>query len=618
MALQTIRDKLQGMIAKIIVGIIAVPFLVFGVEQLFLDGGNNAAAEVNGIKVPETDLMRAIYQQKLRLQAEMGDRIDPKLLDDNALRKPVLDQLIDRTLLVHFASDAGMRVGERDVDQSIVATPEFQQDGKFSAALYSSVLASNSWTPVQYREQIREQMLISQLVAGLAGSALTTQDELAHFVRVVNEKRDFRYRVLSIADALKHAQVSEQEVQAYYDARPDDFMTEESVAVEYVELLRDAFAQAVPEEEIRKQYDQEVAALSLKKERQAAHIFLPAKDDKAAAEAIKALEDVKARLDKGADFAELARKESRDKGSASKGGELGFSSGDAFPAVFEEALQTLKVGEVSAPVRSEKGVHLIKLLSERAAEVPSFEQRREAIRTELALRGAEPRFVEAAEQLADSSFNAPDLRPVAEQFKLKILRAGPFGRKGGQGIAAEPSVIAAAFSDDVLKGGNNSEVLELGKGRMVVLRVVEHKEPQRQALADVAGEIRSQLAREKARKALSAEAEALVNSGQASAGKWQEVAGMLRSGDGKLAKPLVDRAFQLAAPAAGKASMGSVELADGDVAVVAVARVQPGDLASLGETERQAMGAYLQRSAGMVEFELLRSSLNAAAEIVRH
>lgn len=625
MALQNIRDKSQGTIAKVIVGLIAIPFVVFGVEQLFQGGGKSSVAEVDGVEISEAALMRAVYQQKSRLMAQMGDKVDPAAVDENALRQPTLEQLIDRTVLLNFAAAEKMVVGDRYAEQMIVGTEDFQEDGKFSAQRYSAILASNGWTPAEYKKQLKDQMLISQVVGGLAGSAFTTEEELAQFSRVVNEHRSFSYLTLPFAEASKSVSVTEEQIKAHYDARPDDFMTPEMVGVELVELRREAFEEAVPDEALRKQYDEEVAELAKKKERHAAHIFLPAKDAKAVEAASSALLQIKARIDKGEDFAAVAKAESKDRGSAAKGGDLGFTAGDSFPAEFEAALQSLAVGQVSAPVRTSTGVHLIKLLEEKGVDVPTFEASRERIRKDIAGRNADPRFVAAQEKLADASFNASDLKSVAQQLNLQVQTVAPFSRAGGDGLAAQPKVIDAAFSDDVLKAGNNSEVIELGKGHAVVLRVVEHKEPQRKSLAEVHDEIKATLLAEAAHKALADRADGMVKAVLAGqpldvvSGKqpWQVVASVARAGDGKLDNALIDRAFKLNVENA-KPGAGSVFLPNGDVAVVVVNKVEAGDPAKLSDAERKGMEGYLQRIIGTNAFAQLRAGLMAGAEIKRH
>ncbi len=625
MALQSIRDNLQGTIAKVIVGIIAVPFVVFGVEQLFMDGGSNAVAEVDGVEISEPTLMRAIYQQKSRLMAQMGEQIDPKMLDENTLRQPTLDQLIDRTVLLNYAQSAKLVVSDRAAEQLIIATEDFQENGKFSAQRYSAILANNSWTPGEYKQQLKDQMLISQLVGGLAGSAFVTDEELDRFARVVNERRDISFQVLPLAAARKGASVSDSEIKAHYEAHPDDFMTDELVAVEYVELTQKSFESPVSEEAVRKQYDEELAALAKKKERHAAHIFLPAADDKAAEAAVASLQQIKQRIEKGEDFAALAKSASQDKGSSAKGGDLGFSAGDTFPPAFEQALQALSVGQVSAPVRTEMGVHLIKLIEERGVDLPSFAASRDRIQAAIAAREAEPKFVAAQEKLADASFNEPDLKNVAQQLNLQVQKTSLFGRAGGDGVAVEPKVVEAAFADDVLKSGNNSEVIELDNGRVVVLRVVEHKEPQRKSLAEVTEQIRDTLLTRAAKKALDTRAADIakaVSEGAKPAAvsatpAWVEIKAAARSGDAKADPVLLEKAFKLL-PEAGKPAVGRVELASGDVAVVVVTRVVEGDPSKLSEAERKAMQGYMQRIVGGNAFAQLRNGLVAEAEIARH
>ncbi len=501
--LQNIRDNSQGWIAKTIIGVIVVLMALTGFDAIIQSTSNSQnAADVNGEKITQSSLNAAVDMQRRQLIQQFGKDFDASLLDDKLLRQASLDSLVDRTLLLQGAKEAGMGFSDASLDQLILQTPAFQVDGKFNAARFDQILQQQGMGRMEFRERLKQDVLVSQLQASLAASNFVTDAELENFVRLDKQTRDFASQTIHIDT--KSIDISDDELKAYYDEHKDQYMSPEQVVVEYVELRKESFfAQAeASDEELQALYQKEIANLA--EQRRAAHILLEVNDKLSDEQAKAKLAEVAERLKQGEDFAKLAEEVSQDPGSASNGGDLGFAGPGVYDPEFEKSLYALKKDEVSAPVRSSFGWHLIKLLDVQAPEVPSFDSLKAKLEREVKAQQVEQRFVEAAKELEEASFEASDLAQPAQELGLQVQTSGAFGREGGEGVAANRQVVQAAFSPEVLEDGANSGAIELDPDTTLVLRVKEHKKPTLLPLEEVSAGIRDTLSRKKASEAAKA------------------------------------------------------------------------------------------------------------------
>ena len=622
--LQNIRDNSQGWIAKTIIGLIVVLLALTGVEAVFTGTSNSQnAAEVNGEKVTLNALSQAVEMQRRQLLQQLGRDFDASLLDEKLLREAALKGLIERTLLLQVAADAKFGFSPQALDQLILQTPEFLVDGQFDADRFDQVIRQLGYTRMQFRQMLEQEMLIGQLRAGISGSAFVTDAQVMAFARLEKQTRDFATLTLK-ADS-SAVQLSDDDIKAYYDAQASQFMSPEQVVLEYVELNKDAFFDQVEvsDEDLQSAYENEIANLA--EQRQAAHILVEVSDALDDKQAKAKIEEAQKRLQQGEDFAVLAKELSDDPGSAANGGDLGYAGPGVYDPAFEEALYALSEGQVSAPVRSEFGWHLIKLLAVQAPEVPSFASLQEKLVRDLKARQVERRFVEASKQLEDAAFEASDLAQPAQELGLDIKTSEAFGREGGEGLAANRQVVQAAFSAEVLEDGSNSSAIELDPNTVVVLRVKEHKKPEQLALEQVAESIREQLTRVRASEAAKAEGEALLaalkegktpveqaESGQA----WEVVEAATRSQEG--IDPVVLQAlFRLPKPnAAGQSTFTGVTLENGDFVVVRLNGVSEPEM-PLAAEEKAMYSRFLASRSGQQDFVAFRKQLEAKADIER-
>lgn len=621
--LQSIRDNVQGTMAKIIVGIIIVPFVFFGVDALFSGSGVKNAAEVNGAEITQSELDYAIELQKSRIQQQLGESFDPAMLEDSMIRNSVLDSLVQRQLLKEEAAQLGLQVPEQVIDQIIISNEAFQENGKFSAPLYESRVRSAGLLPSDHRNQIRTQLQSQQLVSGFTEAAFTTDKQLELVARLSQEQRDIRFVTVPVAKELSDIDVSDKERQAYYAEHKEEFKSEEQVQLEFVELRLQDLYEDVGEADIKATYEREQAAFEASEEREVAHILLEVNDERSEQQARRQLEEIAEQLQSGADFAELAKQHTEDVGTVDFGGNLGYVKPGDLPEKFEQAAQALTVGAISGPVVTEAGAHLIKLLDVKKDEPPDYASSKARIAEDIQKTRAKPQFVENFEALADSVFGAEDLSAAAAELDLKVLQTEFFDRANGTGIASKTQVQQLAFDKEFIDARQNSDVLELNDDHAVVVRVKNHKPAEQLELAAVQDDIDKAIRQNKANEAAAAQAKAILQKVQegesiedlAAANKleWQLETAAARNSL-KLDRQILAKAFEVTQFKDGTATE-SLTLPSGDQVVMQVSNVKPGSAASLNSNERASIKRALAQSQGNREANAYFDRLKDNADI---
>ncbi|WP_444436549.1 SurA N-terminal domain-containing protein [Pseudomonas sp. A6] len=624
--LQNIRDNSQGWIAKTIIGVIVVLMALTGFDAIIrATHHENVAAKVNGDDISIPELQQAQEMQRRQLQQRLGKDFDASTLDDKLLKDAALKGLIERKLLLQAAQNDKFAFTQQQVDQLILQTPEFLVDGKFNADKFDQALRQNGYTRMQFRQMLEQEMLIGQLRAGIAGSGFVTDNELQAFARLEKQTRDFATLTFK-ADPAK-AKVEDADIKAYYDAHKAEFMSPDQVVIDYIELKKSSFFNQVvaKDEDLQAQYQKEIAGLS--EQRDAAHILVEVNAKQTDAQAKAKIEEIKARLAKGEDFAKLAKEQSNDVGSAGNGGDLGYAGRGVYDPAFEDALYGLKAkGDVSEPVRTQYGWHLIKLLGVQAPEIPSFASLKPKLEQDLKSQLVEQRFVDATKQLESSAYEASDLAQPAQELGLKVETSKPFGREGSEGIAANRQVVQAAFSTEVLEDGANSGAIELDPDTVVVLRVKEHHKPQQQTLEEVTASIREVLQHQHAADAAKAQGEALLAGlrdgktplAQAQSGQtWKVVEAASRGQDG-VDPQLLQEVFRMARPAkAEQPTFAGVTLGNGDYVLIRLNGVSEPS-ATLSDQEKAMYRQFLASRSGQEDFAAFRRQLSDKAEVEKY
>lgn len=624
--LQQIRDKISGWFAALFLGAIAVVFIFWGIQ--FESPATAAAAKVNGESIPQEMVRRAWQDRQTELQQQLRDELPPEVVKTEQDR--LLSEFIQRELLTQRAHELGYRVSDGMLAETITSIPAVQVDGKFSRDRYAALLRAQGRTEAGFEDELRRDLEISQLRDAIGRSGFVTPNELRRRVELAAEERDFDYATVPAARYVDTVSVAPAEVAAWYAKSKSKYVTEETVALQYVELdLADvAGAVQVTEDGLRSFYDQVAAdRYTTTERRRASHILVESGSDDAAAK--KKAEQLAARAKAGEDFAKLARENSDDPGSKAQGGDLGWATRESFVKAFADALFGMSRGEIRGPVQTEFGYHIIRLDGVEEGHQRSFDEVRAELEADYRREQAQTAFYERSQQLADESFAAlSELDSVAKKLGLPLKQVDGFTRQGGAPFGTDKKVIDVVFSEDVLVQRQNSVPVAMGDDRVVVLRVTDHKPSQQKSLEQVSGQITAELKQQKAREAAVAAAKAAADKLQSGANLAQVASelGVTPAGpatvlrrSSELPAELVKGVFSVARPAAGKPVAGSASLAGGDAAVFVVKAARPGSLALVQQSPQFA--DEVQQLAGqgaMSEVQAYVQELSRGAKITRN
>lgn len=632
--LQSLRDKTSSWIAPVILTLLTIPFAFFGVDQYMSQRVETWAARVESppswwksapawwpasmlwqredISVQDFRQRYDAIRQEQRQQ--QGDNFDNRAFESIESKRQILDGLIDERALKMAASRSGVAVGNQQVIQEIQNVPAFQVDGKFNPERYQLALASQvpQRSPAQFEALVRESLQQSLLPEQLGKSAFATKTELDRILRLLGETRTVSYVQLP-APAPDSGPVAGKDIDAWYQAHQADYRAPEMVAIEYVEVDAATLPVAAADEAtLRQRYEQEKSRFAAQEERLASHILISVPKDanaaaQKAAEAKATQLAVQARTS-GADFAALAKAASDDNLSKNSGGDLGWVGRNVMAKPFEEALFAMKTGEVRGPVKTEFGWHVIQLREVRTPQQVPFEQVRDELAREQAEADREHAFNDITGKLVDEVYKNPTaLTPAARALNLPVQTLGPFARGAGTGIAANPALQRAAFSDTLIQDGTVSDPIELSPNHSVLIRVSQHTPERTQPLVQVRDRVVAAIRADRARRATQAKADAMVERLRKGEG-LQAVAAdeqlvPVEAGEVPRGAPLPDPKateayFLVPAPVAGKASPGKVALGDGSTVVFAVTGVTPGDAAKATAQQRQLLQQQLARASG--------------------
>lgn len=491
--LQTIRERLTGWFAVFILGAIALTLVVtFGNIDTGFSAGS-AAATVNGEDVPLREF-RQVYQRQ-RQQWETAYRAQlPDLLAEE-MANSVIQSMIRNRVVAQHVDDAGYRVNDDDLVASIMENQAFYVGGQFSQPAYEQLLQSQGLSTQRFEYEQRQSMQIQQFIEGLGYTAFFTPSEFRRYIELDGESRDIEYTILESVGVAVDIEISEEAIASYYEVNQAQFQTEEAVSLNFIEVDFSAIeaVAGVTEEDARLYFDENPDEFRGADERKASHILIQLGDDETAAAELAA--QVSQRAAGGEEFALLAAEFSADTGSAETGGDLGWlGSGDSPAPEFEEALFSLAEGEVSEPVRTDFGFHIIRLDGVRAGDTLEFENVRDELTARLREDVAAEIYGEQLDELDERALESLDgLAPVAEAMGLELQQVENFTRSGGEPLGFDPALVDLAFSLELLEDGENSPAIEIAEGRAVVVQVTDYRQPQTRPLSEVKTEIEAQL-----------------------------------------------------------------------------------------------------------------------------
>ncbi|QPL47815.1 SurA N-terminal domain-containing protein [Halomonas sp. A40-4] len=605
--LQSIRNGSRSWGAKIIIGVMVAAMALFGVESLFGLFGDDPNQEISVNGEP-------IMRQQIELEVQRAMRsgqVPPE--QERQLRNDIRDELVTQTLLTQYAEEGGLYVSEDQVDQLIVGIPEFQdEDGRFSPDIFRNRLSGAGYTPLSFREELEVDVKRQQLQQGLAFSDFTLDNERQRLAELQRQQRSFRYVMLDEDDLEGDIEISDDELQTYYEANADRFERPEQVRLEYVLVDRREMANNVDvdEEALREAWLERTEDA----DRRVSHIMITFGDERNRDEAQQRADEALQALEDGESFADTALRYSDDTASAEEGGDLGTISPGFFGEAFDEAAFSLDEGETSSVVEMDNALHIIQVTD---IERPAFEDQRDSLREDVAMNEVNDAFNDKVQQLIDESFAADDLQSVAEDLSLTLEESDWLSRNDqGSSVLFEPGVMEQAFSDDVLEEGYNSEVIELDEDRRLVVRVADHREQTQLPLNDVRDEVEAAVRAKRQQERLQSQAEDMVarlQAGESIDRQWLEANNVRRQDEVTASQLIVQAAFRMPHPDDGESTYQTAVLPTG-VAVLALDEVTAGDV----DEERERFVAQMaQQLRAQAIIQGLVEDLRSDAEIER-
>jgi peptidyl-prolyl cis-trans isomerase D len=623
--LRDIKQQSSGLGFKIVMALIIISFVFWGVGSSLISAGNDSAAKVNGEKVTISDFNQANQSSRNRLQQQFGDNLGIEYFESVNFKRGVLNQIVDRELLKQQAQKFDYDVAPETIKNYIEASPGLQIEGKFSKEAYANYLAQANKSAELLQRDIKDDIIASALPQLVSNSAFAVKSEIESQFKLSKQKRSYDYIELNNKDYEDKVEISEEEIANHYNEFGTDYMTAEQVSVNYIELstadLLDDMT--VSDEEIQNFYDAKKETLLTAEKRNAQHILLPVNGDE---EDIKVeIDKVAARITNGEDFAAVAKEVSQDPGSAKDGGNLGWVAKGDMVEAFDDKLFSMNVGDISEPVLSSFGYHIIKLSEIKSPEVPAIEEIKDSLIEELKLEKAEVAFLTKADELTTIVIDSDNvLELAAEDSGLAIKTTELFAKGFGVGTAANQNFSTAAFSDLVKIDGETSEMIDLGENHIAYLHVAEHNPPVIKALEDVKDSITKKLKSEKALELLKQTVAGYVEKINAGETNLADVATELgkevvqsvdieRVGS-KEPFNLVKNVFNLKL-IEDKPLITSVDSSNNAMAIVALKAIVNAEAADLTDEESTSIATQIQRTVSNNEMTNITANLRNEASI---
>ncbi|WP_417659670.1 peptidylprolyl isomerase [Pseudidiomarina sp.] len=603
--LDRIREGSQSLIVKAILVLIALTFALAGIGGYITNQPEPSVAVVNGEEISRVEFDRAVENERSRQKEQFGDFYDTLAADpafNQRLRSQVLDDLVNQKLVELFAREAGLRVSDDQVKAAIREIGAFQVAGQFDNTSYQMTLNGLGYTPDGFAELMRRDLARTQLLQAMVNSEFALPSETAAVQRLVNQKRSGSYASMPLEQYLNTVEVTDAEIEQWYQNNQQAFAVPEQVKVEFVALDADAVAESVEIDEsvVREWYDNNQANYETPDRYRFAHILIEGEDEAAQQEA----QEVLAKLTEGADFAEMAAQYSDDIFTAEAGGDLDFIEQGTMDPAFDEAAFALKeVGEMTGVVSTSFGYHIIKLTDFEAGSSTSFEEVRDEIVADMREDRVKQAYYELQQQVSALAFDIPDtLKPVAEETGLTARESDWFSRNNAPSALNHPAALQLVFNREFIDERLNSDLIEVNDKQAVVVRVVDFKAASTKPLEDVRAQVLDNLRTEKAQAAARDDAEAIAAKLRAGEPVQVELTAIeavdRRASD--IPRAVLQSLFEQAVPAADAVQVAVTELANGDLAIVQLTDVMDGEVDETMQAQMadQLINSYTQQSYG--------------------
>ncbi len=632
--LTSIRERATGWIAWAIVILITIPFALWGVNSYFTGLTEVEVAEVDGAEIDYLDYQRALYAERDRVRSQLGTNASPELLSGSVLGRQVVERMINDLLLSRNAEDSGYRISDGQLARFIRAESTFQSEGQFDQALYERVLQFSGYSPSQFEGIQRVSAAVQQIHNGLSLSSLDLSSAVEQTLSLALHIRHGDYAIIRPQQFLSEIDITADMIQSEYDENSADYREPEKTRIQFLELQLENFATDYDpsEEELSRIYDAQTEEFLKEEQRSVSHVLIELSGDSENAEddALALAQEVAEKARQGLDFSTLASEYSADAGSAQVGGSLGFINRGVTVPEFEAVAFSQEEGQISDPVRSQFGYHVIRVDEIRAEAIMTFEEARSDLIDAATRQAAETEMFEVIEEVRNVSYEQPEtLEPVADSLGLELQISDWLTRESGAGVAAHAAVRQEAFSTQVLDDEFNSDVIEIDVDHFVVFRKYDYQASKLLPVEEVESEIR-----EKLLVAISAEqSEALgleiideLNSDAEI--DWNDLIAdrglesiALPSGDesaDSITLELQSSVYANAKPDGNSVSYGGTGLSDGSYAVFRITDIVYGDIAELDDAQRSQASTLLNQRFGDALFTGHLTSLRNAANIVVH
>lgn len=630
-----LRDGIRNSkwLKYLLVTIICIPFALFGVNSYFGGHGPDYAVKVNGEKVSLNAFQNAYQQQRAQIAQAFGGRIPEGFDLASMVNGQAMDTLVTREVMRQSTVENNFAISDEALAQRLLEVNEFTVDGRFDKDRYQLQLQSMGVSAADFENQYRSDLIMQQLSGSVVGTGFSLASENSRLAALRDQQRVVETITFDVAARAEAVEVSDADVQAYYDENTSSFNNPEKVTVEYIELKVDNLEASVEvtDEALKGYYDSNKTQWVVPEKRDASHILLAVEDDSDADDKLAEATALLERINAGESFEELAKEFSDDPGSGAQGGSLGEFGSGVMVAPFEEAAFAMQENEISEPIRSDFGYHIIRLNKIIPEQGQQFDEVKEEVEKQYRVEQAETEFFAASDLLSNASYeNSDSLQPASDETGLEIQTSDWIDINSTEGVGQYRQVIAAALSDEVLNQGLNSAVLEVGENHAIVLRTLDHQEEEPKPLEEVSEDIVSRLQTERATEQLNELAAGLeteLASGDAAAvaeandGEYLDIGAVGRT-DPELDRQINRALFQMPKPAEGASTYETVTTSDGNIALVIFSGIEmpaavdatntdnaePTGTPAAASNEFQAMIATLEESAKVERNEALLSS----------
>lgn len=629
--LQTIREKTSGWIAGVVLGLLAIPFVFFGVNNYFDTPVENWVAKVGDAEITSDEFRARFEQYRQQMRQSQGAAYDGREIEKLEVKKRVLDGMIDEELLAQAGARLGVVVTAEQLQKEIGEMEVFHTDGRFDPQQYKLLLATQNMSPRAFEASMRRDLETRAMAGAIASSSPIATAEIEQFIKVRDQTRDVRYFEV-VAPQTELPTPDDEQLKAYFDKHAEDYVSEETVVLEYVQV--EAAKLEVPtvadEETLRQRYDEQASRFTEPEQRLASHILIrvpadaPAETQQAAQ--AKAAELATKAREEGADFAKIAGEHSEDPGSKSNGGDLGWIETGFTDPAFEAALFAMQPGTVSDPIKTNEGWHVIQLRELRPGKVKTFEDVRGELETDFLSTERERRYNELAGRLVDIVYRDPStLAAAADELSLPVQKTPAFGREGGfDALTRNPDVQKFAFSPQAIREQQVSDPIALDGETTVAVRVAEHAPSRPYTLEEIKDQVIADWQRSEREAATRAHAESLL--AQVKAGtamdalataekaELKSFPGLGRNGFA-VEQALIQEIFGLPRPEADKPLHTLIDLPPARQVLLELTAVHDGDPTKVDATQRTALRQQMAQAVGAAEAQAWVRSLREQSEV---